>query len=528
MTHGIQLNDINFSSGIPTSKVITQQSWSTWSAVARGTGANPSSNSAAHDLIRLDSVRGNPLYAGIDGAGTTVVVIDTGADLDHPAYGPDADGNGIADRILFQYDFNEENDANASDGHGHGTHVMGIVGSQNPTYPGVAPGVNFIVLKIGSDTDGSAPIVDMEEAWQWVVENGSAYNIVAVNMSFGISNTYYDSEVFNELSDEIQTLAEAGIASVIAAGNDYDHAPGVNYLSASPYAWSIASTLSTENAFSAFSQRSTTMSDLAAPGSNIMSSTLDGNYGMMSGTSMATPMVSGLVALAQDLSQEITGGQKIPVMVLLDLMRAAGVPIVDDIAAVPRIDTLNTLDAIVAFYRKSTNGDDTIWGWRGNDALFGLNGQDIIRGHDGNDTLNGGTGIDVLEGDAGADRIFGGTGKDILRGDRGKDAFVFNTTLNRTSNVDRIVDFSVADDSLYLDNAVFRKTGTGTLSHPKPIASDMFTSGKNARDAEDRIVYDKAKGALYYDADGTGSSRQVLFATVSKNLKMSYHDVFIV
>lgn len=486
-----------------------------------------SSASVAHQ-IHLDDVRQNPLYAGIDGTGLTVVMIDTGADLDHPAFGLDRDGNGVADRILFQHDFHETNDDDAGDGYGHGTHVTGVLGSQDPAYQGIAPGVNLIILKIGSDTDGSAPIADMEEAWQWVVNNHDAYNIAAVNMSYGISNTYHDTEVVTELSDEIQILTEAGIATIIAAGNDYNGAPGVNYLSASPYAWSIASTLDDGNAFSSFSQRSSTMSDLAAPGSDLMSSTIGGTYGAMGGTSVAAPMVSGLVALAQDLSQEITGGRTIPVMTLLHLMRSAGINVTDGMSTVPRIDALNTLDAVVAYYQNSTDGNDSMWGWRGNDVLAGRGGQDTILGNSGNDSLSGGLGPDLLKGGAGNDRLSGFSGRDTLYGDLGKDAFVFNAKLNSSANVDRVADFKVVDDSFHLDNAIFRKVGSGTSSKPGKLYADMFTAGVKARDAEDHIIYDKGKGKLYYDADGTGASKQIQFASLSKNLKMTHLDFFII
>jgi Ca2+-binding RTX toxin-like protein len=683
----------------------------------------------ATTLIRLDEVRANPLYTGIDGTGMTVVVIDSGADLDHPAYGPDANRNGIADRILFQYDFYGANDANAGDGIGHGTHVTGIVGADDKEHLGIAPGVSFIVLKIGSDTDGVASVSDMEEAWKWVTENHLRYNIAAVNMSYGVNGSSFDDEILTELSEEIETLAKEDIASVIAAGNDYNDTPGVSYFSASPYAWSIASTLDTTDEFSWFSQRSTTMSDLAAPGSSVISSTVGGGYGMMSGTSMAAPMVSGLVALAQDLSQEITGGRKIPVMTLLDMMRSAGISVTDGVSTVPRIDAFNTLAAVVAYYQKHTDEDDRVWGWRGHDTLLGGEGQDTMLGHGGDDILNGGSGSDtltgghgndVIEGGSGADRavyegsrrdytlerhadgstsivdtrstgdgrdtlsgiewlqwvdgtfdlssllnsmptdiilsnslvrensatgtmvglltatdpdpeathsfeliddggglfqlqgnrlvvangshldheqsqrhhvtiratdqaalstirtlvvtvsdqysertkgtsasdrfyggsgpdtlgggqgadllkggggkdkLLGGLGRDTLFGGSGRDVFVFDTKLNKSTNVDRIADFKVSDDSINLDNAVFRKIGTGTSIKPKKIGTDMFVTGSRAQDAEDRIIYDRTKGTLSYDVDGTAGSKQVLFATLSKYLKMTYHDFFVV
>ena len=61
-------------------------------------------------LIRLTNMRADPRFAGIDGSGFSVVVIDSGADLNHSAFGPDRNGDGIADRIKFQYDFSSFGD----------------------------------------------------------------------------------------------------------------------------------------------------------------------------------------------------------------------------------------------------------------------------------------------------------------------------------------------------------------------------------------------------------------------------------
>ena len=105
---------------------------------------------------------------------------------------------------------------------------------------------------------------------------------------------------------------------------------------------------------------------------------------------------------------------------------------------------------------------------------------------------------------------------------------MFNTKLSSTTNVDHVADFNVIDDSFQLDNAVFRKAGPGTSSKPHRLAADMFTTGIKARDAEDHIIYDKVKGKLYYDADGTGASAQIQIATLSKNLKMTHKDFFVV
>ncbi|WP_230533305.1 hypothetical protein [Microvirga roseola] len=58
--------------------------------------------------------------------------------------------------------------------------------------------------------------------------------------------------------------------------------------------------------------------------------------------------------------------------------------------------------------------------------------------------------------------------------------------------------------------------------------SDMFVVGSKAKDAEDRIVYDKAKGVLSYDADGTGSKEQVKIATLSSKATLKYSDFFVI
>ena len=80
------------------------------------------------------------------------------------------------------------------------------------------------------------------------------------------------------------------------------------------------------------------------------------------------------------------------------------------------------------------------------------------------------------------------------------------------------------DDTFHLENAIFKKVGskTGTLK------KDFFTIGSKAKDKNDYIVYDNKKGVLYYDADGSGKGKAVEIATLSKNLKMTYKDFFVI
>jgi Ca2+-binding RTX toxin-like protein len=181
-------------------------------------------------------------------------------------------------------------------------------------------------------------------------------------------------------------------------------------------------------------------------------------------------------------------------------------------------------DTIV--YGRGNN--DRISGSFGNDTLYGEAGRDTIAGGSGADRIYGGSGNDSLAGGLGNDWIYGGTGNDRLKGDKGSDNFVFNTGPNTRFNSDRIVDFNPLHDSIYLENAVFKKVGNGSMASPNKLKHAAFWRGSEAHDANDRIIYDKATGALYYDRDGTGAAAQIKFAQLSKGLKVSHHDFFVI
>jgi Ca2+-binding RTX toxin-like protein len=134
----------------------------------------------------------------------------------------------------------------------------------------------------------------------------------------------------------------------------------------------------------------------------------------------------------------------------------------------------------------------------------------------------------MLSGTSGVDAIYGYDGNDILSGGTGRDIFVFDTTLNGNTNVDAIIDFNVADDSVYMDNAVFTKLGSGSLTSPKTVSSSYFTVGDKAKDSNDYIVYDKVTGSLSYDADGSKSGAAVEIAKLAPNLGLTYNDFYIV
>lgn len=137
-------------------------------------------------------------------------------------------------------------------------------------------------------------------------------------------------------------------------------------------------------------------------------------------------------------------------------------------------------------------------------------------------TLVGHDGASRLDGDAGNDRLDGAYGNDWLSGGAGQDQFRFTTDLSRRHNVDTIADFNWLDDVIVLENAIFRGLRTGDLR------DSAFRVGSAAADASDRIIYNKAKGTLSFDADGVGGASAVRFAKVQPGLDLRAEDFFVI
>jgi Ca2+-binding RTX toxin-like protein len=151
-----------------------------------------------------------------------------------------------------------------------------------------------------------------------------------------------------------------------------------------------------------------------------------------------------------------------------------------------------------------------------------------------NTNSNGGTGAINLTGNAFAQSIIGNAGNNVLNGGAGgadtlsglggNDIFVFNTSLS-SSNRDTVADYSVADDTIHLENAIFSGiAGTGVLTAAQFSANASGT----AQDADDRIIYETDTGRLIYDSNGNVAGGDVHFATLDAGLAMTNADFFIV
>ncbi|OUL26792.1 hypothetical protein BV378_12275 [Nostoc sp. RF31YmG] len=276
-------------------------------------------NTNATDLINLDAFQADPRFTNIKGQGYSTVIIDTGIDLDHPLFGADNNHDGIADKIIYEYDFADK-DADASDKNGHGSHIASIAAN-------IAPDANIIALKVFKD-NGSGYFSDLEAALQWVNQNADKYNIASVNLSLGDSQNWNTGNPRYGIGDELAAIASQNVIIAAAAGNSFyqfNSKSGLAYPAADPNTISVgavwADSFDGNKTFSggaidyttgtdqiaSFSQRSAKQLDVFAPGIFITGANATGGTQSMGGTSQATPFISGIAVLAQQIAQEKLG-----------------------------------------------------------------------------------------------------------------------------------------------------------------------------------------------------------------------------
>ena len=223
----------------------------------------------------------------VTGKGVIVSVIDTGIDYNHPDLG----GPGFPNsRVIGGYDF-VNNDSDPMDDHNHGTHCAGIIGA-NGTLKGVAPDVQFLAYKAFSSS-GYGSTSDCIAAIEASVENGSD----VISMSWGGDEKDPDSP----LSQALHNSMDLGVICVAAAGNSGPDYETISWPAGDPDVIAVGAT-GKGDVIASFSSRGPSnlggiKPEVLAPGVNIYSTIRNGDYGYMSGTSMACPHVSGSAAL---------------------------------------------------------------------------------------------------------------------------------------------------------------------------------------------------------------------------------------
>ncbi|MBX3577274.1 MAG: calcium-binding protein [Rhizobiaceae bacterium] len=146
----------------------------------------------------------------------------------------------------------------------------------------------------------------------------------------------------------------------------------------------------------------------------------------------------------------------------------------------------------------------------------------LLSGGNGHDKLSGLGGADRLIGGAHNDTLNGGAGRDTMTGGPGNDIFVFNVAPT-SANRDRITDFNFGNDTIRLDNAVFTEIGPNGR-----LKAGAFALGSEARQSDDRIIYHKATGAVFYDPDGAGGVAQSLIVTLTNKPTVTVLDFFVI
>ncbi|KAJ9059959.1 hypothetical protein DSO57_1036084 [Entomophthora muscae] len=219
-----------------------------------------------------------------DGAGVTVYVVDTGIMINHPEF---------EGRARFGARFAGAND---KDENGHGTHCAGTVGSKSY---GVAKKVNLVAVRV-LDDEGAGAMSGVIAGIDWVVGHRKKSEPSIITMSLG-------GGIVRSLNLAVEAAVKNGITVLVAAGNEDQDACDTSPASA-PNAITVGATDMYDRRadFSNYGK----CVDVFAPGVDILSTWNNGKTNIISGTSMATPHVAGLVAVflseSHDTPKEVT------------------------------------------------------------------------------------------------------------------------------------------------------------------------------------------------------------------------------
>lgn len=244
-----------------------------------------------------------PHGEGYFGSGSTVAILDTGMTM-HPDF---------RGRVLVFRDFvNGRN--GIYDDNGHGTHLAGIIGGSgalgNGKYTGIAPECRYIVLKV-LDAMGNGNIDAVIRAVDWILQNRDRFQIRFLNISIGMMPQTRREEQ-DALIQAIQSLWENGICVVAASGNNGPAASSVTVPGTIPELITVGSlddddrVLLKGSMHLGYSGRGptdlcVTKPEILAPGTQIISCGSRGGYVSKSGTSMATAVVTGGLAVLGEI-----------------------------------------------------------------------------------------------------------------------------------------------------------------------------------------------------------------------------------
>lgn len=264
-----------------------------------------------YDLpIQLLLAQSNPLIkAGsvhllnFTGKGETVCIVDTGIDYTHSALGGCSNTSflaGSCPKVIAGFDV-ADNDANPIDSNGHGTHVAGIVASEDQTYNGIAPGAKLAAVKVFPGSSSGTNLSNVIGGLDWCINNSATYNISVITLSLGdglLYNTYCDTHA---LALSVNNAVDSGLFVDVASGNN-GYKTGVNAPACASKVTSVGATDKSDSV-AGYSNLASIL-DVFAPGSSI-TSTVPGGIGSKTGTSMSAPHVAGAAAVLKQYWKQV-------------------------------------------------------------------------------------------------------------------------------------------------------------------------------------------------------------------------------
>lgn len=266
--------------------------------------------------------------------GIIVAVIDTGVDYTHEALSPN---------MVAGYNFKDKNndpmDKTSYQNPGHGTHCAGVIGATGLVdggIVGIAPNVSIMPLRFLGE-NGSGDLNDAIKAIDYAVEKGAQ----VISASWGATIPRNQAQ---PLVDAIKRADDKGVIFVSAAANDGKNNDTTEVYPANngfPNSITVAAS-GPSDAKPSWSNYGTATVHVASPGEDIMSTLPKNKYGNLSGTSMATPLVSGIVALMKSQDPSLTGAQ------IRAILQTTGAKVSIQTACNCRVDAFNAVDAVLA------------------------------------------------------------------------------------------------------------------------------------------------------------------------------------
>jgi uncharacterized repeat protein (TIGR01451 family) len=283
---------------------------------------------------------------GIDGSGVVVASMDTGVDWQHPdlltAY-RGYNEKGVPIHVGNWYSATDEEYIYPGDGHGHGTHTTATMVGQNGV--GVAPGAKWIAVKVFHN-QGYTYDSWIHDAFQWILAPAGNPDLAPdiVNGSWG--NDIPEDET---IRPDIQALRAAGIIPVFAMGNNGPELASLGAPASYPEVLAVGA-IDSDGEVTNFSSRGPSpwgqiKPEVVAPGAVVRSAVPGGGRQAWSGTSMATPHVSGVVALMLQANPELDFDNV--VKILKQTAVPIGNPVPNNIAGWGRVDAYAALAAVM-------------------------------------------------------------------------------------------------------------------------------------------------------------------------------------